>query len=508
MTRPRIVQRNLVPTVTLRKALSDPSLLGNVLRGKSWNVWCALLIASMGEQLTDAERVLFKQVTQRDDEPLRRVEEFVGVIGRRGGKSRAISAAATYLSGLCSHPTLAAGERGVLLVIAADQKQADIVLDYVTANFEGSRILSQLIESRTQRTLRLRNHIDVEVRASDFRTLRGPTYIAVIADEVAFWHSGDASANPDDEILNAVRPGLATTGGPMFLISSPYARRGELWRTYHRHYGSQGDPLVLVAQGSSRTFNKTLSQSVVDRAIERDPASAAAEYGAQFRTDIESFVSIEAVRACVSIGIHERPPQHGLAYSAFCDPSGGSVDSMTLAIAHRDWVNRAVTVDALREIKPPFSPESAVTEFTSLLKTYNVGSVEGDPYAGEWPVEAFAKLGIRYDASAKPKSDLYRDLLPLINSRRVHLLDHGKLINQLTSLERRTARGGKDSIDHPPGAHDDIANAVAGVGQLMHKASYDTTYAGFQPEPDESQLSDADRNYLVYVASGGAMRLW
>jgi hypothetical protein len=30
-------------------------------------------------------------------------------------------------------------------------------------------------------------------------------------------------------------------------------------------------------------------------------------------------------------------------------------------------------------------------------------------------------------------------------------------------LERRTARSGKDSIDHPPGAHDDVANAVAGV---------------------------------------------
>jgi hypothetical protein len=30
-------------------------------------------------------------------------------------------------------------------------------------------------------------------------------------------------------------------------------------------------------------------------------------------------------------------------------------------------------------------------------------------------------------------------------------------------LERRTSRGGKDSIDHPPGAHDDVANAMAGA---------------------------------------------
>jgi hypothetical protein len=63
------------------------------------------------------------------------------------------------------------------------------------------------------------------------------------------------------------------------------------------------------------------------------------------------------------------------------------------------------------------------------------------------------------------KSDIYRDFLPQINGGRVELLDHPKLINQLCSLERRTARGGKDSIDHPPGAnhHDDIINCVAGV---------------------------------------------
>jgi hypothetical protein len=54
-------------------------------------------------------------------------------------------------------------------------------------------------------------------------------------------------------------------------------------------------------------------------------------------------------------------------------------------------------------------------------------------------------------------------LLPLLNSRKVQLLDDRRLISQLHGLERRTARGGKDSIDHAPGSHDDAANAVAGA---------------------------------------------
>ena len=44
------------------------------------------------------------------------------------------------------------------------------------------------------RALELTNGIS-EVRPVSFRKLRGPTYIAVIADELAFWYSPDATAN-------------------------------------------------------------------------------------------------------------------------------------------------------------------------------------------------------------------------------------------------------------------------------------------------------------------------
>jgi hypothetical protein len=470
----------MIPKVSLREALDDPALLGHAIAGDSWKPWRTLLIAAMGEALTDDERTLFTQLTGREHDPLQPVEEFVGVVGRRGGKSRAISVLAAYIAGLAQHTNLVPGERGVLLVIAPDQSQADICLNYIEAAFRKSPVLAQLIEGRIARTLRLTTGIDIEVRASDFRRLRGPTYICVIADESAFWLS-DNSSNPDTEILNAVRPGLATTGGPLFMISSPYARRGELWRTYNRHYGPNGDPLILVAQGSTRQFNPSLPQRVVDRAYERDPASAAAEFGAQFRTDIESLVSLEIVQACVSAGCHERGPQRGQSFNAFCDPSGGSADSMTLAVGHYLYDQQAVVVDALREVKPPFSTEAVVAEFATLLKSYGVSRIIGDKYAGEWPREQFSKLGITYEPSAAPKSDLYRDLLPLLNSRRIELVDNDRLVQQLVGLERRSARSGKDSIDHGPGGHDDVCNAVAGLAAISSRyGGFDTQYRGFQ----------------------------
>jgi hypothetical protein len=208
-------------------------------------------------------------------------------------------------------------------------------------------------------------------------------------------------------------------------------------------------------------MNPTVPQSVIDAALEEDPSRYAAEYLATFRTDIENFIAKEALDGVVNWRALERPPINGRKYVAFVDPSGGSNDSMTLAIAHKE--NDIGVLDCLRERKAPFSPESAVLEFADLLKQYRITRVRGDRYAGEWPRDAFRRFGIAYDLAEAPKSDLYRDLLPLVNSGKVQLLGNKRLIAQLLGLERRTSRAGKDSIDHAPGGHDDLANAAAGA---------------------------------------------
>ena len=208
----------MIPRVPLREALSDPNLLGAAIAGDSWRSWRALLIAAMGEELSEDEREIFTKLTGRVREPLQRVDQFAAVIGRRGGKSRAIATLATYIAGLCDHrDALVPGERGVLLCVALDQRVAKIILDYAEACFERSPILKQLIANRTADALELTNGITLEVRPASFRKLRGPTYIAVIADELAFWYVDAAYANPDVEILNAVEPGSGQLSLTWFL---------------------------------------------------------------------------------------------------------------------------------------------------------------------------------------------------------------------------------------------------------------------------------------------------
>ena len=174
----------------------------------------------------------------------------------------------------------------------------------------------------------------------------------MIADEAAFLVGREQRLpQPRQRDHRRVRPGLATTGGPLIVASSPYARKGVLWDVYKRHFGPDGDPLILVAQAASRTLNPSLPQRVVDRALEEDRAKNTAEYLAEFRTDIESsFVPMEVVEACLG-DYREQMPVPDVMYHAFTDPSGGSADSFTLAIAHKEATRSSSTPSASESLR-------------------------------------------------------------------------------------------------------------------------------------------------------------
>ena len=142
-------------------------------------------------------------------------------------------------------------------------------------------------------------------------------------------------------------------------------------------------------------------------------------------------------------------PAEGVTYAAFVDPSGGSQDSMTLGIAHKDSRGRAV-LDLVLERRAPFNPDAVTDEFCGALQRYNVREVSGDHYAGLWPRVRFEQHGISYRPCDDPKSEIYQAALPLLTSGQCELLDSPRLFHQLVNLERKTSRSGKDSIDHPP----------------------------------------------------------
>lgn len=456
--------KQLAKERTILNAMDDKALFGSLFSSETWWSWRALLVALFGLPATPEQAELIRRCTGRTMVPATPATELFCIAGRRGGKSRIAALLAVFLACFRKYDAiLAPGEIGVVMLIATDRKQARVLKRYIAGLLRVVPMLAAMIATETTEGIELTNRIVIEVHTASFRAVRGYTIVAALVDEIAFLPV-EGSANPDSEILAALRPAMATIPGALLIaISSPYAQRGELYKAYRDHFGRDGDP-VLVWQADTRTMNPTVSQVVIDNAYRDDEAVASAEYGAQFRRDVETFVRREAVDACTMPGRFELPCISGTHYMAGFDAAGGSgSDEQALAISHSEqrggrWVH---VLDFITSVKPPFSPQQVVEDFCEVLKRYKITRVIGDRYAGEWPREQFVKHGIEYVLTDKPKSELYRELLPLINSGSVELLDMPQVLGQLCALERRTARGGRDTIDHPPNGHDDLVNAAA-----------------------------------------------
>lgn len=415
--------------------------------------------------MTAEELAGYRACTGRTTAPTTPAREAWIIAGRRAGKSRVAAAIATYLACFVDHTAvLAPGEVGTIMLLAADRKQARVLFRYIRGLLELPLLAGLVIGKPKLDRISLRNRVEIEIHTANFRATRGYTVLAAVLDEVAFWRAED-SANPDTEILNAIRPGMSTVPGALLVgISSPYAKRGVLWHAYTRHFGQDGDP-VLVWKAATQILNPRVDPAVIAEAYAADEAAARAEFGGEFRADLESYVDPALVAELVPRGRSSQPASMQVRrYCAFADPAGGSgSDSMTLAISHLDARSGRAVLDALCEARPPFSPEDVVAEFAAVLKSYNIRKVVGDRFGGEWPAARFRVHGITYEPSERTKSQIYGDVLPHLNSRAVELLDSARLVAQLVGLERRTAWGGRDSIDHAPGGHDDVVNAACGA---------------------------------------------
>lgn len=464
----RMAAHPTLANISIDRAMLDPNLLGAALGdANSWSTWLAVLKAAFGVELTPAELAMCAEVTGGRAPPAARVRELWAILGRRSGKSRIAAAIASYIAVFIDHSaSLAAGEVGTILVLAASKTQAQSVFGYIRAFFESSPILRQLVVSETTDELRLAGDISIAVHTNNYRTVRGRTLLACIFDEVAFWRD-EASSVPDVETYRAVLPALATTGGMLVAISSPYAQRGLLYTKHRDHFGADDDR-VLVVQAGTSVFNPSIDLDVLDEARRDDPESAAAEWDGLFRSDLSTFIDPAVVAKGIDPGVHERPFDRSYRYHAFCDPSGGAHDAMTVGIAHAEG-ERAV-LDCVREVHPPFDPHDVVVEFARLLERYRISTVTGDRYAAEWVVGAFKTSGIRYTASSFNRSEIYLEALPALMAGQFILLDNPRLIAQIGNLERRTSRAGRDAVDHMRGASDDLSNAALGALNLAASA--------------------------------------
>ena len=478
--------------MNILQAIHDPRLFRPWFKDlRTWAGWLAYFKALYALPMTAAERETFKACTGLTDPPAEASRESFVIASRRSGKSSAAAIIAAHLAlSQDWKARLAPGERAWVFIIANDKPQATQIKRYISGLFTLTPTLKKLVLRETQEALELRTDVNISVKTCSFRTVRGYSCAAVILEEAAFYRSED-SANPDREILAAVRPALSNLDGLLLVISSPYARSGILYDAFRKWYGQTTGPLVWK-EASPRMLNPTIRESVIAKALEEDSAAARSEWFAEFREDLEQIFSLEAVERCVVPDRAELPPATGQSYFGFVDPSGGRADSFTLGISHRSKTGRLV-LDVLREARPPFRPEDVVADYCGILKPFGIRQVIADAYAGEWVGSAFDKHGVSVKPSDLPKSDLYLNLLPHVSNGTIEFLDSKRLVAQLVGLERRVRAGGRDKVDHYPGGHDDLANAAAGA--LVLAAESLSGQAVFRTIPHNVYPDDGDGGF-------------
>ena len=153
-----------------------------VYTGPTWEAWRAFLAALFGLPACTQYADTIRACTGRQTLPTMPAREAWMVVGRRGGKSRLAAFLAVYCAAFKTY-RLAAGERGVVMVLAADRKQARVIFRYIKALFEVVPMLAPLVAAETADALTLTTGTVIEIHTASFRAVRGYTVVAAICDE-------------------------------------------------------------------------------------------------------------------------------------------------------------------------------------------------------------------------------------------------------------------------------------------------------------------------------------
>jgi hypothetical protein len=504
----------MTPLITLSRALTDPALFGGTFRAPSFWTWRTLAKVIDAIPLSEPREVeLFKQCSGRSQLPGKPVRRLILLAGRRAGKDRFLSAVAIWRSALCSdwRKHISTGEQAVVILLGADKRQAGILRRYAQGLLEAP-MLAPEVTRQTGEVIEFKNGASLEIATNDARLVRGRSAIAVLGSECSHWKTDEHAASSDEEVVGAAEPSMAMCpdGGLLMLGSSVHRKRGYMYRKYKQLHGNDASE-DLCWFAPSGVMNPTLPAHVVDKALAEDVSKARAEYQNIWREDFSDFIPADVIDSCTDWGVHERAPEPGTRYVAYCDSSSGVSDSFAIAIAHRGTPHM---LDVVREVRARFVPAQVIAEFAeTLCKPYGITEIQSDKYAIGFHQDEWRRHNIKLVACDRTTSENYLHVLPVLLAGRCRLVDNMTLRSQLAALERRVGAGDRETVTHPQhaNAHDDVACAACGAmaaAAKYGKYNYDSTLS-WVSGPTENAAEDYQQrrfNQHILQTSGYYLR--
>lgn len=427
-----------------------------------------ILKSVYGEPLNEREHEIHRIGTGREQYDQREQTEVTVIAGRRSGKTGKIAAPIAVFEAFRAHD-VPPGEQAYVLLLAPQLSQARIAFRFILKYIQSSPILSKRVRRVTKNEITFDNRIIISCHPCSYVAVRGITIVAVICDEMAFWCHKETAANPEHEILEALRPGMATVRRPKLIkISTPFRKEGILFSEFQRR--TELD--FPVWQVPTSEMNPAISTKILDRARVRDEQTFRREFMAEFCEDVISWIDPETLEACVIRNRRELPRLAGGTYLAVIDP-GFRHSDFALAILQRRSDGKIVLCRIVRwrgTKKAPLGLEWVCRQIQQQLGEFSLNRVIGDQFCVEAINQELGKLGIVYEEicfGTHTRGLIFGNLRHLLNQRKIELLDSPELLSELRSLDELKTDRGQIDIRPGGGMRDDLAVVVAlGANEL------------------------------------------
>ena len=295
-------------------------------------------------------------------------------------------------------------------------------------------------------------------------SVRGRSLIAVICDEIAFWSQDEWAASPAEEVLAALRPGMATVDDTKLLkISTPYGKIGPIWQEFTR----RAELDFPVWQVSSMDMNPTLKREKLERERRRDEDKFRREYLAEFTDSVTNWIPPEFIDHSIVRGRAELPPRRtsDMSQHSMLLP-GVPISRLPSCIRCRTTGSSWTTCGTWTPSKTKEMPlliEPILLQIRDVLERYGTNQITGDQFYSDAIRQQFLKMQIicdKFEFTTASRSGLFTNLGDLLTERKLELLDDPKLIAQLRNLRQEQRPSGYVDV-RPVGGKDDSAVVVA-----------------------------------------------
>jgi phage terminase large subunit-like protein len=399
---------------------------------------------------------------------------IVACAGRQVGKSLISAAKALWFSRVHRDTTT--------LIVSSTQRQSSLMFDKILKYVDASDPEFIAVQRKTRTMIRLENGSEMIALpcGRHGNSLRGHTAHLIIVDEAAFV--------PEEVIKEVLTPMLATTGGSMIMLSTPYDKGHYFYQAFNSsnwskyHFKTSDNPKV------SKEFLEQQREEIGELQFRQ-------EYLAEFVDDEDTYFPMTLLHP--SVHVCEGPTEckycsliakeiepSGELYAGY-DP-GGMTDPAAFVLVEKlsakdDAEGGSKKGPAFRVVltKTFLSRKAKEKKQNDSQDVYTQFTVEIADFHKKFP---FQKLVVDSAGIGSPilehckqlrlpvdgvnlgqgkQSEILSNLKMLFEQQKITLPNSLDLLSSLNCITAKRNRVGGYIFDHANGTHDDLAYALA-----------------------------------------------